>query len=278
LQEVTPDYFPYLEESEFFNSGFQRSEADSSLLKEHFPVIVSRIPFTTLYNHNKQVIALFSNKGVNFIVVNVHLTSVEALNLVREREIGDIFTNLDELSNEIPNADTLSRFQDAINQNNVIIGGDFNMHFPVENKVFFDHNMYDLWLDEYSHEKGDTWVPEENRMLRYKSLFDNRSLRLDRMAMLMSKEINVDGIEVVGKGSIDDSDVYMSDHFGIATQFCKSEDGFQLANLENIAKLYSLDPHETGGRSESDISKIAIIVAVLFLIFLISLCLLTISG
>lgn len=73
------------------------------------------------------------------------------------------------------------KIKDALEHNNIFLFGDFNFHYPGENRSLDKNGIYDLWLEQHSHFDGLTWDHKENKLNQYKSLLDNRRLRLDRM-------------------------------------------------------------------------------------------------
>ena len=75
-------------------------------------------------------------------------------------------------------------FREAIKNNNIIILGDFNYNLPLETNEIYRHGFIDLWYElKPSEEKDYTYDPLENPMMLIYEPFDDRRLRLDRIAL-----------------------------------------------------------------------------------------------
>ena len=86
LEEVTPLFIDRLEKSKFYKEGFEHTPIDSEKVKAHFPMIISRLPFVTLYNKNRFCICLFEIEGINTIVICAHLIANEDQEYVEIRK------------------------------------------------------------------------------------------------------------------------------------------------------------------------------------------------
>jgi len=69
----------------------------------------------------------------------------------------EIFNDLTSLSDQITDPDLLFRFQEAMNEHNVIMAGDYNAHCPQEASMDFSLISYDLWLENHHHMEGITY-------------------------------------------------------------------------------------------------------------------------
>jgi endonuclease/exonuclease/phosphatase family metal-dependent hydrolase len=146
-------------------------------LENHFPMIVSKLPCTVLHNSDMIVVCLFQKEGVNFIVINPHLNSKEFNIEIREKEVDMIVALIESLPEKYKNSSQKDKIKDALKNKNIFLFGDFNFHYPGENKSLDKHEIYDLWLEQHSHFDGLTWDHRENKLNKYKSILDNRRLR-----------------------------------------------------------------------------------------------------
>ena len=95
-----------------------------------------------------------------------------------------------------------SKIKSALNSNNVLILGDFNMHFPSENEVIEHLDYTDLWLERHSHLSGYTYDGKTNKFLWTLQPFDNRRLRLDRIILKNSSKFKLTNMQLFGKERI----------------------------------------------------------------------------
>ena len=154
---------------------------------------------------------------------------------------------------------------------NIILAGDMNMHVPGENIILEENAFYDLWLEKRSHFDGLTWDPDNNFMLLVKEPFDNRRLRLDRVCMKESKQLNIDEIEMVGTQPMNRVLLFPSDHFGLLAKFSKSDSGFIPQDTPFKQEFAKLPPDVHGYRTESEMRMFQIgagTVLVLLLLYL----------
>ena len=140
---------------------------------------------------NRRFYALFTRNGVNFIVIAAHLCARDYNAHKRDRElkvnskishlqhINDLRKILHQNLNR--NEEIDPKILDALDNNNVILIGDLNLHHPRENEMLEENGFNDLWLEKYSHWDGITWDPSRNRMINVMLPFDNRRMRLDRV-------------------------------------------------------------------------------------------------
>lgn len=56
LEEVTDEYVEMLEDSDFYKSGYQHTPLSTDESDFHHPLIVTKLPYTLLYNKNRFVI------------------------------------------------------------------------------------------------------------------------------------------------------------------------------------------------------------------------------
>lgn len=113
---------------------------------------------------------------------------------MREKEFRQISQNLIKLPNLASNSEDRASIQDALDNNNVCILGDLNLHHPNENRFLDQNQLNDLWLEFYSHEEGITWDPARNRMINVMLPFDNRRMRLDRILLKNSAQLDLEDI------------------------------------------------------------------------------------
>ena len=178
-----------LDDSDFLKLGYTHTGGQRDTKENHFPLILSRIPFITLYNTDMKVVCLFSKNGINFLMVNVHLNSEEENREVRAQEFDELMQILLSLPESTSDLSLKSNIEDALQNKNVMLFGDLNMHFPGENSVLEQNGFYDLWLEQHSHFDGLTWDHKNNLMNHYKSIFDMRRLRLDRVCFLSQSRL-----------------------------------------------------------------------------------------
>lgn len=90
------------------------------------------------------------------------------------------------------------RIKNAFSNKNVILWGDLNLHYPSEDRTFERILFHDLWLERHSHFDGLTWDPYTNKMFWRINPFDTRRLRLDRICMYQSRQLDLEDIEIFG--------------------------------------------------------------------------------
>ena len=145
LQEVTSDYVEALENSKFYKEGYQHTELTGSL--HHEPLIVSKLPFTVLYkpdSHESKIrflICLFCKEDINFIVINAHLIAYEEKRKQRKSEMKFLREIIKDLHNYAKDTETKERTRNAVQNNNIFLLGDLNLHFPGENKILGNLNI-----------------------------------------------------------------------------------------------------------------------------------------
>lgn len=254
---MTPYYIDQLEGSSFFIEGsYSHTPVDLELEDDHFPMIISSLPYTLLYNQDRIVMALFQKNGINFILVNGHLNSKEGNRDIRREEI-DKVRHLVQNSQKLTE-DTKAKklIKDALDNQNIFFMGDFNVHFPGENQGFDENNFHDLWLEQHSHFDGLTWDPVHNNMNHYKSLYDNRRMRLDRVCLSDSKQIDIGELKMVANHQISKFGLFPSDHFGLSATFCKSESGFIPQKTIYKEEFAAIPQDITGYRTQEEIIQL----------------------
>lgn len=204
-----------LKKSEFYKQGFRHSPPDTKRTAMHFPMILTDLPFDILYNEKRVVIALFTHQDINFLVVNVHLTAYESKRQTRKEEMRYIDTTIKELVEKTKDKSLKDRIKDALINKNLLLLGDLNLHFPGESKLLDRHMLIDLWLEKHSHFDGLTWDTERNSMTKWMLPFDNRRMRLDRITMRQSKQLDLCDISMVFTQGLNRICLFPSDHFGI---------------------------------------------------------------
>lgn len=75
------------------------------------------------------------------------------------------------------------RTQKAIKENNIIVLGDLNLHLINETCLLYKYGFYDCWVEAHPDDKGYTWDPLRNKLINYLLPYDNRRMRLDRIAV-----------------------------------------------------------------------------------------------
>lgn len=271
FQEVTEEYIDLLEGSEFYKSGgFTHTEPEQDRKDKHFPMILSRLPFVCLYNKDRTVIWLFERDDVNFIVVNAHFTAYEDKADVRLQEIRDlnIILKFRGLQREIQQK-YLEKITDAIHNKNVFLLGDLNLHFPGESRILEHSSFNDCWLERRSHFDGLSWDAQTNSMTKWMLPFDNRRMRLDRICIKDSTQIDLDDIELIGKENAGRALLSPSDHYGIAATFIKSKHGFTKINNFFKLEFSKWERNVTGYRSISTIKLYRYITLIVLLIVII---------
>mmetsp|Transcript_24142 Transcript_24142/g.27845 ORF Transcript_24142/g.27845 Transcript_24142/m.27845 type:complete len:180 (+) Transcript_24142:453-992(+) len=157
---------------------------------------------------------------------------------------------LKDLPNAIEDADVKEKTKNALSCNNVFLLGDLNLHFPGENRILEHAHFNDLWLERHSHFDGLTWDTEKNSMTKWMLPFDNRRMRLDRICIKDSKQIDLVDIKMIANQNTGRALLYPSDHFGLLATFCVSKSGFtsnQSTRHKKEMKMILQD--ETGYRS-----------------------------
>ena len=128
---------------------------------------------------------------INFIVVGTHFWSGEDNIHIREKEIEKLIKIIENLPNFAENTQEQFQIKNALDNKNVFVLGDFNFHLPWENELLKEYKFNDLWLEKYSHFEGISWDPSRNWMINVMLPFDNRRMRLDRICLKDSDQINL---------------------------------------------------------------------------------------
>jgi len=150
---------------------------------------------------------------------------------------------------DVSDSDTKAKVKGALQNNNVFLLGDLNFHFPGENKLLGKHQFVDLWLERHSHFDGITWDTSANSMSGCMLPFDNRRMRLDRIAMRPSKQIDLLDIKMVGTENAGRACLYPSDHFGLMASFSKNSNGLYQMNNRHKKEFLTIPKDVTGYRS-----------------------------
>jgi len=224
LQEVRKEYLEMLNKS-MIKDQYQISAYEVGRADKHFPIILSKIPFTELLMRDRTLYALFEWKKTPFIVVNVHLNMLGRNKRMRAHEVRNIEQTLRSISESADNEEQRQQIQKALDSDNIFVMGDFNMHKPLENLTFEEFEYSDVWLEKHSHLQGHTFDGTTNKLLRTMSPFDNRRLRLDRIILKTKSNFAPKDIQIFGDRQIQTTwserwlPLFPSDHYGLISSF-----------------------------------------------------------
>ena len=192
-------------------------------------MVLSKIPFVELLNKNKRVYVLLKYRGVDVILVSAHLCSRDYNKHIRTKELYKINSNLKTLPSSIGGDENIRQsVKNALRNHNVILLGDLNLHCPSENKILMENGFNDLWLELYSHRDGYTWDPARNTMINIMLPFDNRRMRLDRIWLKDSKQLDLEDISIFADSKLGCWYLYPSDHFGLKARIVLNWNGLTL--------------------------------------------------
>lgn len=98
--------------------------------------------------------------------------------------------------------------------------GDLNLHKRNETGVLYGNGYYDCWVERKGEEEGYTWDPLRNKLINYILPYDNRRMRLDRIAVKNGAHLKVNDIRIIHDTILDDTRyLFKSDHFGLVANF-----------------------------------------------------------
>lgn len=110
-------------------------------------------------------------------------------------------------------------FREAYRANNILILGDLNYHMISETLNIYTNKFADLWLEQTplpSDEKGYTWDPNTNRMIKFILPFDDRRMRLDRIILKNGANFSLESVRRFGEDKVPGRwNLYPSDHYGL---------------------------------------------------------------
>lgn len=156
-------------------------------------------------------------------MIGAHFSSKEHNETDRAEEI----TNISEIINILPqftaNSIDREKVEDALNHNNILMLGDFNFHHPCENKNLESLKFDDLWLERHSHFSGITWDPSTNSLINVIYPFDDRKMRLDRICLRPSTQVDLKEIMLTADRPMGKSFLYPSDHYALKATFAISK-------------------------------------------------------
>ncbi|CAI2373410.1 unnamed protein product [Moneuplotes crassus] len=224
LQGCTREYLRLLLQSSLLEK-YMGSSHEATRDKQNFPVVLSTIPFEELLIRDRAIYCLFECNNKPFVLINIHLNTLGSSKSMRAIELSKINQNLQIICELADDESQKSRIRQALDNNNIMILGDFNMHFPSENKTLESLNYTDLWLDKHSHLSGYTYDGKTNKLLWSLQQFDNRRLRLDRIALKRHSQIEAENIQLFGNKPINPwfkqrlFPTMPSDHYGIMLKF-----------------------------------------------------------
>lgn len=98
---MTSEYVEMMVKSKFYKEGYSHTPPDELRKDTHYPMILTKLPFKLLVNEERVVICLFSHKGIDFLVVNAHLTANEDRTVERIDEMRAIGNKLRHLPQKI---------------------------------------------------------------------------------------------------------------------------------------------------------------------------------
>lgn len=220
LNEVTESFVQILQTNKSLQSLYYTSNLSVPKSKKFHNIVLSKFPFDYIYHENSrrdEVICLFQTPSSYIIFISVHLTAYEENIKKREAEMKqllDFIANLGSID---------KRVKHALDMGNLIISGDFNLHFKFEAKnIIYGHGFTDTFeeLDmKNSKENLYSWDTYRNSYINSYLVFDNRRMNLDRI--ILSKKSNLlcpISYKLFGTESIGNL-LYPSDHFGIICEF-----------------------------------------------------------
>ncbi|CAI2373424.1 unnamed protein product [Moneuplotes crassus] len=274
LQECTREYLRMLNKSSLCDS-YIISNHEIIRDKLHFPLILSKFPFEELLIRDRAIYGLFERNNKPFICICIHLNTLGKTKAMRAIELSKINQNLQIICELADEENQKAKIKQALDQNNVIILGDFNMHFPSENKIIEALNYKDLWLDSHSHFTGYTYDGRTNKLLWTLQPFDNRRLRLDRIILKNQSHIEPLDIQLFGNKLINSwckkrlFPTMPSDHYGIILKCKLSNQAGEQKRLNMYLDEFRMLPQDkTGFRKVSRIWLYRTLASVLLFVAL----------
>ena len=102
---------------------------------------------------------------------------------------------------------------------NVLMAGDLNYHYPIETEYLLEEGFVDLWVQKHPDKPGYTWDPTVSTFLNVLRPFDNRRLRLDRIALAEGSSLfDVEDMRVFANDQKIGRYLFPSDHFGLVAK------------------------------------------------------------
>lgn len=143
-------------------------------------------------------------------------------------------------------------FLRALEKKNVSFQGDFNLHLPHETELIYDSGFFDIWWEQRGEEKGYTFDPKTNPLMKLYLPFDNRRMRLDRMILhqesqnLEPKDVKIWANERIG------CSLAPSDHYGMAVTIEVNQEvkrSLRSFSIEKDLVQKAIEPYRTGFRT-----------------------------
>jgi endonuclease/exonuclease/phosphatase family metal-dependent hydrolase len=223
------------------------------ILPLYYPSLMSFLPIKEVYAiplprvKRRSVVALVITKsGEPFMVCSTHLYAPQSKHEVRAAQLWDLMEQIGELSKR----DFVSQdFKMTWAKKRLVILGDFNFHYPMENAIFPKLNLVDCWRELYGNQSGRYWVLRNEGITWDCSNiwwlpFDNRRMRLDRTVMpneiqgytIHNSEVIFDE-PLAGEAVCCCLKVFPSDHYGLSLSLKRTEDRDQVFNSKSINLL-----------------------------------------
>ena len=160
---------------------------------------------------------------------------------------------MDKMATQIP------RMATAINSSKVIIAGDLNLHNLGETSFLYESQFRDTWLEVNGLDPGYSWDSIRNSLIRTLLKFDNRRMRLDRIAVadFWNLQNNQDRLELDPKNTCTyiiptamnivntkpvesltalKTKLNASDHFGLEAHFSIFRDVYYSSLKQSLSK------------------------------------------
>lgn len=114
----------------------------------------------------------------------------------------------------------LARTRATLMKGRIIFLGDLNLHLRGETAVLLRNGFLDCWVELKGDDVGYTWDPQVNGMINMVLPFDNRRMRLDRIAVSNGSDLKAESISIFANQKLEGSwYLYPSDHFGLEATF-----------------------------------------------------------
>ncbi|EAS01646.1 endonuclease/exonuclease/phosphatase family protein (macronuclear) [Tetrahymena thermophila SB210] len=264
LMEVTQEFKDMLLSNPYIRQNYYVSHVSKIYQRRLFEVfVISKQPFTSIYlvdsKQGRYQFSIFHNQEVwkSFILISTHLWAGEGdfgsrqkqLSLVNQCILDRNFLNSRHINDTIKQIANI-----AIQNNNIILQGDLNLHMRHEDAYIYENGFIDTYREIYPFQDGYTWDSAQNNFINSVFIFDDRRMRLDRILLRKSCNLfQIQDVKILGKEKIGIG-LCASDHYLLLSILKINE------NPQNLIQQYDtsniVQDQNTGFRTIQTIIKI----------------------
>ncbi|KAL4429107.1 hypothetical protein ABPG74_015135 [Tetrahymena malaccensis] len=280
LMEVTQEFMDILLSNPYIRQNYYVSHVSKMYQRRLFEVvIISKQPFYTIYlqdaRQGRYQFSLFQNFEVqkSFILISTHLWAGEGdfksrqkqLSLINQTILDRNFLNSRHINPTIKNKANI-----ALENNNIILQGDLNLHMRHEDQYIYENGFIDAYREIYPFEAGYTWDSTKNNFINSVFKFDNRRMRLDRILIRQNCNLfQVQDVKILGQEKIGIG-LCASDHYLLLSVLKMNKNPQILVQQYDTSNIVL--EQSTGFRTIQNIIKIriAVLFGIIFFIILLA--------